>query len=53
MKVNIKKGYQMARKISYPSVEEQLDILFHQGFDAWKAVVQAVKDANPKDQPSE
>lgn len=48
MKINIKKGYGPARKAAYPSIEEQLDILYHQGMDAWKAVIQAVKDANPK-----
>jgi hypothetical protein len=48
MKVCKRKGYKMARKAAYPSIEEQLDILFHQGIDAWKEVVQAVKDAHPK-----
>lgn len=48
MKINIKKGYKEARAAAYPSYAEQFDILFHEGFDAWKAVVQAVKDANPK-----
>lgn len=53
MKVNIKKGYAAARAAAYPSYAEQFDILFHQGYDAWKAIIQAVKDANPKDDPTD
>jgi hypothetical protein len=48
MKVDIKKGYAEARAAAYPTYAEQFDILFHQGYDAWKAAIQAVKDANPK-----
>jgi hypothetical protein len=48
MKVCKRKGYSAARAAAYPTVEEQLDILFHQGYDAWKEVVQAIKDAHPK-----
>jgi len=32
----------------YPSSGEQFDDIFHNGVDAWKANVQAVKDAHPK-----
>ena len=48
MKVSIKKGYAEARAAAYPSYAEQFDILFHDGYDAWKAVIQAVKDQHPK-----
>jgi hypothetical protein len=27
---------------------DQLDDIFHNGVDGWKATIQAVKDANPK-----
>jgi hypothetical protein len=32
----------------YPPVTEQLDQIYHEGVDAWKADIQAIKDANPK-----
>ena len=45
------KQYQRDRASVYPSWQTQLDQLFHQGYDGWKAEVQKVKDAHPK--PSE
>ena len=33
---------------AYPPMEEQLDNIFHNGIDAWKADIQAIKDAYPK-----
>lgn len=50
MKIDIRKGYSQARAAAYPSYGEQFDILFHQGYDAWKAVIQKVKDQHPKPQ---
>lgn len=32
----------------YGSIEDQLDLMYHQGFDAWLAHIKAVKDAHPK-----
>ncbi len=48
MKINIKKGYSAARAADYPSIEEQLDMIFHEGVEAWKARIQATKDRFPK-----
>ena len=39
-------AYVMARQ--YPPVEDQLDQIYHEGVDAWKASIQAIKEANPK-----
>jgi len=36
------------RQAAYPALEEQLDKIYHEGVDAWKADIQAIKDANPK-----
>ena len=44
-------GYKKARQMAYPSIEDQLDEIFHNGIDSWKAIIQQVKDDNPK--PSE
>jgi len=40
--------YASDRRNNYPAIEEQLDQIFHEGIDAWKETIQAVKDANPK-----
>ena len=38
--------YQVDRQ--YPPMNEQLDNIFHNGVDAWKTDIQAIKDATPK-----
>ena len=41
--------YARNRKEEYPPMEEQLDYMFHNGFDKWKEdIVQPVKDKYPK-----
>lgn len=40
--------YDVHRKYNYPTITEQLDILYHEGYDGWKATIQAVKDKYPK-----
>jgi hypothetical protein len=40
--------YIQQRQAEYPSYADQFDMIFHQGIDAWKAQVQAVKDKYPK-----
>ena len=42
--------YFEARKEEYPSLEEQLDKIYHSGVDAWKADIKAIKDKYPKTQ---
>jgi hypothetical protein len=44
------KQYQRQRAAEYPSIPEQFDLLYHGGYDAWKSVIQAVKDKYPKGQ---
>ena len=36
------------RQAEYPSYADQFDTIFHEGLDAWKAQIQAVKDKYPK-----
>ena len=39
----------IAKRVSaYPSIEDQLDKIYHEGIDAWKSEIKAIKDANPK-----
>jgi hypothetical protein len=40
--------YRRIREMAYPPMPEQLDKIFHDGVDAWKADIQAIKDAHPK-----
>lgn len=40
--------YQVKRASEYPSFADQFDTIYHQGLDAWKAQIQAVKDKYPK-----
>jgi hypothetical protein len=42
------KQYQRDRAKEYPAIVDQLDTIFHEGLDAWKAQIQAVKDKYPK-----
>lgn len=42
------KQYQFDRLNEYPSFADQFDTIFHEGIDAWKAQIQAVKDKYPK-----
>jgi hypothetical protein len=41
-------GYKTDRANEYPSIPEQLDDIFHNGLDAWKATIQTTKDKYPK-----
>ena len=41
-------AYKSQRAAEYPSFADQFDTIFHDGIDAWKAQIQAVKDKYPK-----
>jgi hypothetical protein len=43
-----KTAYIGKRQAEYPSFADQFDKIFHEGIDAWKAEIQAVKDKYPK-----
>jgi hypothetical protein len=45
--------YEYRRKREYPPISEQLDKIYHEGLDAWKAEIDAVKAENPKAYPNE
>jgi hypothetical protein len=40
--------YQRHRRKEYPSIQDQLDTLYHQGYDGWKAMIDVVKNKYPK-----
>ena len=41
-------AYIAKRQQAYPSIAEQLDLIYHQGLNAWKSAIQAVKEEFPK-----
>jgi hypothetical protein len=42
------KEYQRKRALEYPSIDDQLDDLYHNGIDGWKATIKVTKDKFPK-----
>ena len=40
--------YQRSRASEYPSIADQLDEIFHNGIDSWKAIIKQTKDKYPK-----
>tara|TARA_B100000424_G_scaffold257573_1_gene238628 strand:- start:1158 stop:1442 length:285 start_codon:yes stop_codon:yes gene_type:complete len=40
--------YQRNRAEEYPSLVDQLDDIYHNGIDGWKATIKATKDKYPK-----
>ena len=40
--------YKYSRAKAYPPITDQLDQIYHEGVDAWKATILAVKEEFPK-----
>ena len=41
-------SYKSQRRAEYPSIEDQLDDIYNNGIDAWKASIKTIKDKYPK-----
>jgi hypothetical protein len=41
-------AYKELRAVAYPSIADQLDQIYHEGVDAWKETISAVKAEYPK-----
>ena len=41
-------AYKHQRATAYPSFADQFDLLYHKGYDAWKAAIAEVKNKYPK-----
>ena len=37
------------RALEYPSIADQLDDIYHNGIDGWKATIKVTKDKYPKE----
>ena len=42
------KEYQRKRAEEYPAIVDQLDDIYHNGIDGWKATIKVTKDKYPK-----
>jgi hypothetical protein len=42
-------AYARNRKAEYPTIADQLDDIYHNGIDAWKATIKVTKDKYPKE----
>ena len=43
-----KLDYQFKPAREYPYIQDQLDLIYHSGIDAWKAKIKETKDKYPK-----
>ena len=41
-------SYKSQRRAEYPNIEDQLDDIYHNGIDGWKASIETIKDKYPK-----
>lgn len=41
--------YKRKRMAEYPTIADQLDDIYHNGIDKWKANIKLIKDKYPKD----
>ncbi len=41
--------YKLNRAKEYPSIADQLDDIYHNGIDGWKATIKTTKDKYPKE----
>ena len=41
--------YQRQREQEYPSMQDQLDDIYHNGIDGWKKTIKTIKDKYPKE----
>lgn len=44
--------YQRDRAKEYPSIQDQLDILYHGGYEVWKSEIEKIKEKYPKPEES-
>jgi hypothetical protein len=40
--------YKINRADEYPSIVDQLDVLYHGGYDVWKSTISTIKQKYPK-----
>ena len=45
---HLQNDYKFSRASAYPSIADQLDQIYHEGIDAWKETIAAVKAEYPK-----
>tara|TARA_Y100000310_G_scaffold278586_1_gene297090 strand:- start:136 stop:330 length:195 start_codon:yes stop_codon:yes gene_type:complete len=48
---NFYQNYQTERENEYPSWKDQLDLMYHKGFEEWRKYIRSIKDRYPKPPP--
>lgn len=48
MKKDIRKGYAEQRRRAYPPIADQLDMIYHEGVEAWRDMINDIKTKYPK-----
>lgn len=43
-----KNEYARNRLSEYPTIRDQLDLIYHEGLDSWKDKIKSIKDKYPK-----
>lgn len=51
MKLDIDQDYRELRAKAYPPIADQLDQIYNEGLDAWRANIAAIKRRFPKKPP--
>ena len=46
--IQIVKDYAQLRYEAYPDITDQLDLLYHRGYEGWKSYITAIKAKYPK-----
>lgn len=46
--VHVEQPYNANRSMNYPTIQQQLDTLYHEGYDGWKATITEIKERYPK-----
>lgn len=41
--------YWRKRRESYPSVQDQFDVLYHEGYEGWRKMINDIKERYPKE----
>lgn len=48
MKINHQSDYRVKRQEAYPSIADQLDMIYHGSIEEWRTAIEAIKKQYPK-----
>lgn len=50
MRIKVQQDYAQVRRETYPSIQDQLDFIYHNGLEAWMDMITQIKEMIPKDE---